>query len=105
MKEIWNKVIKFNDKYFPGWREIPLVYYSNALAGETGELCNLVKHALGGGTNKRKVSPREFALEASDILIYLILFLERAGITKEKFEELFNFKMKVNRERMSGKGG
>ena len=104
MEEIWQKIINFNDKYFPMWRGTPLVYYSNALAGEVGELCNLVKHALGGGTNKSKlfkVEPEDFALEVSDILIYLVIFLECAGITKEKFKEIFNRKMRINEIRMN----
>ena len=52
MGYIWYQILAFNDKYFPKWRETDPVYYSNALAGETGEVCNAIKHMIGGGTNR-----------------------------------------------------
>jgi len=96
----WKKILEFNDKYFPNWREVDLIYYSNALAGEVGEICNLVKKSIGGGTNKRSVCEEEIAIEGVDIFIYLTLLLERLGISRERFKEIFDFKMRVLVRRM-----
>jgi len=96
----WKKLLEFNDKYFPKWREVDLIYYSNALAGEVGEICNLVKKSIGGGTNKRAVDGDEIALEGVDVFIYLTLLLERLGISRERFKEIFDFKMRINIRRM-----
>lgn len=52
----WKNIINFNNMFFPGWRNKKEIYYSHALAGEVGEVCNAVKHRCGGGTNISQVS-------------------------------------------------
>jgi NTP pyrophosphatase (non-canonical NTP hydrolase) len=53
--------------------------WSNAVAGETGELCNLVKKVHRG--DKTLEEQREaIGKEAADIVCYLDLFCQRAGI-------------------------
>ena len=47
-----------------------------AIAGETGELCNLVKKHHRGD----KVAVSDMGKEAADIVIYLDLFCTRMGI-------------------------
>jgi hypothetical protein len=47
MTAAWDEVIQFNERYFPGWRRTSEVFYSNALAGEVGEVCNMTKHRAG----------------------------------------------------------
>lgn len=102
MKE-WREIIAFNDKYFPNWRETVEVYYSNALAGETGEVCNLIKKMIGGGTNKKTVTPHEVALECVDVYIYLVLLLEKLGLDDDLFASVFIEKMQTNILRMEAK--
>lgn len=60
-----------------------------ALAGEVGELCNFVKKQHLDGTDRTA----DIAKEAADVLIYLDLFCNRAGInlsqaTAQKFNEV-----------------
>lgn len=63
--------------------------WGNAIAGETGELCNFLKKQ-----NRDKVSLKsEIAKEAADIVIYLDLLCEREGIDlraaiRSKFNEV-----------------
>lgn len=99
--EEWKKILEYNDKFFPYWRNSHVIYYSNALAGEVGEICNLVKKRIGGGTNRREVNAEEIATEGVDVFIYLVLLLETLGVSRERFAELFDIKMEILKERMS----
>jgi|SRR3972149_7913331 len=75
---LWYEIVAFNDKYFPHWREQDLRFISNALAGETGELCDKTKHFYYGGTNQeaiKEVTPETMVEEDFDIFVYLILFI------------------------------
>jgi NTP pyrophosphatase (non-canonical NTP hydrolase) len=82
-----------------GWS---LPEWACAVAGETGELCNLVKKIHRGDS----IALRDVAHEAADIVIYLDMLCQRAGIDLgsaivEKFnqksaeinspEKLFNY--------------
>lgn len=66
----------------------PLMYFSNAMAGETGEVCNAVKkleRVINGlrnkenGVDKRNVPELEqkIANECADSIIYALLILDR----------------------------
>jgi len=73
-----------------------LSQWSNAVAGETGELCNIIKKVERGDYNKRPENHSEnkeynaayaaaqyrndIAKEAADIVIYLDLLCTREGI-------------------------
>ena len=103
MKEYWSRILAFNSQFFPHWRKIPSIYYSNALAGEVGELCNAVKHLAGGGTHHTKPSLEQLAEELADAFIYLVLLAESLAINYDNFEVGFDFKMQKNRERMEEK--
>jgi len=100
----WEQTVKFNDKHFPNWRNIEPVYFSNALAGEVGEICNKIKHFIGGGTHKVEVTKEDVGKEDSDTLIYLVLLLESLGITEKQFLEMFKEKMEENEFRMKLNG-
>ena len=99
----WKRIIEFNDKYFPGWRKNKeLIFFSNAIAGEVGELCGLVKRLYGGGTNKHPpISQSDLVFEVVDIMIYCILFLESLGISEDSFQLYFDLKMNQLYERMN----
>ena len=100
MQNVWKEIIEFNNKYFPEWKERDLIYISNALAGETGEICNKVKKYMGGGTNKEVVTLDMLALEGSDIFIYLALFFEMIGADYNDFCENIRAKLKILVKRM-----
>ena len=99
--EEWKRVTEWNDKHFPSWRlHKQPIFFSNALAGEVGELCNLVKKYYGGGTNKQKVTNDLMGYEAVDVLIYMILFCESIGISLKEFSFLFDRKIEELTRRM-----
>ena len=50
--------------------------WSNAVAGETGELCNLIKKLERGDM----VYTEDIAKEAADIVIYLDMLCQKQGI-------------------------
>ena len=103
MNERWNEIIKFNDQYFPGWRKNKEpIFFSNALAGEVGEICSLVKRFYGGGTNNRTMPlPSEMIEEAVDVFIYLVLFCESLTCDENDFDTMFEMKIRKLRQRMS----
>jgi len=103
MTESWDNIIKFNEKYFPGWRGIDEIYYSNALAGEVGEICNAVKHRAGGGTKEKKVSTTELMDEIADTFIYLELLIEKQYLDVTSLSDAINSKIKTNIERMEAR--
>lgn len=103
---IWDRILEFNDRWFPKWRTTDPIYYSNALAGEVGEVCGAIKHMIGGGTRKvdEKTAVLDAAKEAVDVVIYLTLLLERLGCRGiDQFERVFEIKMKENEQRMKAR--
>ena len=65
-----------------------------AVAGETGELCNVLKKVHRGDYTLEQANERKLiANEAADVVIYLNLLCQRAGISlKEAIVEKFNSK-------------
>lgn len=62
-----------NDWSMPEW--------SNAVAGETGELCNVIKKIHRGDFTLDEANKKELiADEAADIVIYLDILCQRAGL-------------------------
>ena len=99
-------MVEFNDEFFPSWHDEPLVYYSNALAGEVGEFCNCVKKLAGGGTRRNRiVSPEDARGELIDAWIYLGLAWMRMGGTSESFDAAFLAKMAEITRRMTERRG
>jgi NTP pyrophosphatase (non-canonical NTP hydrolase) len=105
MEDIWQKLIDFNDCYFPDWRNTHEIYYSNAIAGESGELCNMIKHRDGGGTNRSKPIPTDEDVieECADIFIYVSLLVSLKGFSYLKFKQAINRKMMTNVQRMKNR--
>lgn len=97
---LWSSILEFNDLFFPKWRNRDLVYISNALAGETGEICNAIKHLVGLGTKKVQVDINDVGIEAFDVIVYLVLLLERLGINEKQFLTLSQRKLNVLYNRM-----
>jgi len=68
---------------------MPVTFWSTALAGEVGELCNFIKkRERGDGDFKNAI-----AKEAADVVIYLDLLCTKLGIDlcvsiRQKFNEV-----------------
>ena len=101
---IWELIIKFNDKYFPGWKDREIIYYSNAIAGEAGEICGIAKKMCGGGTHFDKEEPNLLE-ECWDVLIYMVVMLQSQGYIYSDFEQAFFDKLEVLYKRMEERGG
>ncbi len=100
MTEVWDNILKFNEDYFPGWRNTEEVYYSNALAGEVGEVCNSTKHRTNGGTKTKTISDYELMEELADCFIYMELIIEKHGHDITTFAGVIQDKINKNKERM-----
>lgn len=64
------------DKYPSGW---DLPRWGNAVAGETGEMCNIIKKIDRGDFNLDS-GRQDLADEVGDIVCYLDLLCQHAGI-------------------------
>ena len=100
--KVWTDIVAFNDIYFPDWRKTHLLYWTNALAGEVGELCGDSKKLVGGGTHRKKPMPskKKMMNELADVFIYTVLLAESEGVEQADFCKLVNNKMKENKRRM-----
>ena len=97
----WDQITDFQDEFYPGWMEnLPRLLYSNALAGEVGELCGVITHLDGGGTNNDKYTDDMLLEEAVDVYIQLILLLARSGFKQIDFERAYRAKFLKLRERL-----
>jgi hypothetical protein len=73
--------------------DMPITFWSTAVAGETGELCNWIKK-MERGDNIPAIK-HEIAMEAADIVIYLDMLCFHQGIDLQgaivrKFNETSN---------------
>lgn len=101
MEDVFLWIRDFNDKYFPDWKETPDIYLSNAIAGETGELCNAVKHYYGGGSKGKIIKNKEEIFkECADILIYVSLFLMKNGVDNDGFKKIIYNKIQENKKKV-----
>ena len=87
LDSLYSEIIKFQPSIRKDWKEETPIYFSNALAGETGEICNLVKKLSGGGSKKmlKEQVLEKIKYEFGDVFAYLILLSENLGFTKEDF--------------------
>lgn len=78
---------------FKTYENIPMSFWGNALAGEVGELCNMIKKqdrvafgGIDGGSTKTaaNISKEDLAEEVGGIFIYLDLYCSLNGIDLEE---------------------
>lgn len=110
----WGRIVEFNDRHFPDWREAPVprmkglasFYYAACLHGEAGEIFKNEKRAVGGGTNRAKpLKTREELLEElADVEIYQVLLSEVLGAGEEEFAAAVEAKVRKNEGRMKPSG-
>jgi NTP pyrophosphatase (non-canonical NTP hydrolase) len=99
--EMFRKTNKERSDYLhpESTRHWTLVDWSNAMAGEAGEVCNVTKkmqrHLDGIPMNKEKAEalPAKLKAEIGDVAIYLDLLAHEAGFTLEEcIRQAFNGK-------------
>jgi len=101
VRSVWKRILEFNNKYFTNWREAHPIFYSNAMAGELGEICSMIKRMAGGGTNKKgTVLGHDVVTECVDLLIYMVLLVENLGFHCSDFKAALDSKINVLYERM-----
>lgn len=76
-------------KAFPKCKKWTLTDWACAMAGETGEACNLIKKLRRG----EKIPPRNVGKELADIVIYADLLADKLGLSlaecvQQKFNEV-----------------
>jgi len=100
----WVQIIDFQDEFYPNWRtEKPRLLFSNALAGEVGELCGVITHLDGGGTNNIKYTDDMILEESVDTYIQLVLLLARSGFQQIDFERAYKRKFSKLRDRLESR--
>jgi len=78
LKQLKEANKKRQGHYPSGW---DLPRWGNAVAGETGELCNIIKKIDRGDFTLKEANEKEIlADEAADIICYLDLLCQEAGI-------------------------
>jgi len=104
LDSLFVEVDEFQDAFFPNYKDAELVYYTNALAGEVGELCNLAKKRAGGGCSNPTIEIREELLdELSDIMIYSLLLYRYFDISPLEATNRIRVKMESNALRLKEK--
>jgi NTP pyrophosphatase (non-canonical NTP hydrolase) len=84
-----NDIRLYNTPAYAKCLEWTLADWSNAIAGETGEMCNLIKKIRRGDD----IDPKEVGKELADIVIYAdilasLLGLELSDCVVQKFNEV-----------------
>jgi NTP pyrophosphatase (non-canonical NTP hydrolase) len=84
-----NNIRLYNTPLYSKCLEWTLADWSNAIAGETGEMCNLIKKIRRGDD----IDPKEVGKELADIVIYAdilasLLNLDLSNCIVEKFNEV-----------------
>jgi len=103
IKDLFDEIKTFNNRYFPQWTNQDETFYSNAMAGEVGEVCNLTKKLNGGGTSGKTPSHDEIIEECADTLIYTIILIQKMGFGASDFKKAIKDKIEKNRTRMEAR--
>jgi NTP pyrophosphatase (non-canonical NTP hydrolase) len=84
-----NDIRLYNTPAYAPCLEWTLADWSNAIAGETGEMCNMIKKIRRGDA----IDPKEVGKELADIIIYAdilasLLGLDLSDCIVQKFNEV-----------------
>lgn len=104
LDRVWDEIVRFNDRHFPNWRLTDWRILSNAIAGETGEICDATKHFNGDGTNPllvNRVDKDDIAEEVFDVMVYSVLLLGAMGYDRDDFLKIAQKKLRKLYQRMS----
>jgi len=102
--EVFMRIISLDDQFIENWRALPLIYWTNAMAGEVGELCNQAKKLAGGGTKGDGSSVAKIKEEIADTFTYIVLIWAGLGGTPQELIQEVLAKNEVNRQRLIARG-
>lgn len=82
-----------NSEYFAGCKEWLEVDWGNAIAGEAGELCNMIKKRRRNWKESDRIPDEDLGKEIADVVCYLDLLADKLGLSLEqvvrnKFNEI-----------------
>lgn len=100
LKELQQECLEDSERWFPGLSK-EVAYTCLCLAGEVGELCNIVKKVGRGSLTLNEKVHMDIVMEATDVLTYLLLLFEALGVDSE---ECYNVKREINNERFNANG-
>ncbi len=99
---IWDEILQFNHFFFPDWREVLPVFYSNAIAGEVGECCQEVYEGACKGHGPERLDG--LIEELADVAIYTRMFAQLEGQGEAEFEALVRRTMREGVPHFEGPG-
>ena len=84
-----------NSEYFADCKEWLEVDWGNAIAGEAGELCNMIKKRRRNWKESDRIPDEDLGKEIADVVCYLDLLANKLGLSLEeivrnKFNEISN---------------
>jgi NTP pyrophosphatase (non-canonical NTP hydrolase) len=96
------QAVEDSHRWFPTQDPLGLPFYTLALAGEVGELANIIKKVERGSLDWQDAKVRFAAnMETTDVFIYLLII---AGLMQIDLEAAYNVKRQLNEQRF-GPGG
>lgn len=84
LKEFQEACTKRRKESYPGADSHDLTWWTNAMAGEVGEACNVAKKLTRGRPEDAKVTPQDLADELGDVVAYAAAVASYMGIDFEK---------------------
>jgi NTP pyrophosphatase (non-canonical NTP hydrolase) len=101
----FEEVEAFNDATLPTWRRNNLIWRTNALAGEVGELCNAAKKVDPSYmTHKPPTTAAELEDEVVDVFRVLVEVCEVLGLGPEDLAQKTTAKLKLVEARLKAAG-
>jgi len=84
------------DRIYPDWKKTkPRTLLSTALVGEIGELCGIVTHLEGGGTNLKKYNRKQILHECADSYVMLVLLMASYDFSEDEFKKALSQLIKI----------
>lgn len=98
LPEMIEQCVSDSKQWFPGAQTLPHMVLS--LAGEVGEIANIVKKVQRGSTSLKDPNiQEELALEVIDVLVYLCNVMGNEAFKDVSWERLWNEKRAYNQSR------
>ena len=90
----WKEILEHQRQRYPDWMtEMTKELLATALAGECGEVCGVVTHLEGGGTNLEEYNKEMVLHQCVDTYIQMVLLLARYGFGPDQFVTEFDATM------------
>jgi hypothetical protein len=81
----WDRILELQDEMHPGWRNgKPRTLYTTGLTSEVGEICDVVTHMDGGGSqvlDPKRWNNLKLLNGIMDTIVMLVLVAEKSDLT------------------------